>query len=270
MELRGGGTVLRKADPETAGWRYLHFALLEVFGELEGRGGDLELALVPLEGRMSVETPRATYTLVRKSVFRQLPQVLYLPPGVPFRVRAQGQPALVAVGGAPAEGHYPERLFLPEEMRRELRGGGPALRQVNHILGPDLPAERLLLYEVYTPSGRFSGWPPHRHDGEQGSAYMEEVYLYRVEPKGAFAIHLNYQEDGVAEVYLARDMDLVLVPKGYHPVAAPPGANVYYLNYMAGELYREKRATPPQDDPVWAWVKGNWEGDPLPLPLREE
>lgn len=118
-------------------------------------------------------------------------------------------------------GRFPERLFRPEEMRRELRGGGAALRQVNHILGPDLPAERLILYEVYTPSGRFSGWPPHRHDGIQGSAYMEEIYLYRVEPKGAFAIHVNYDDEGLSQVFLARDLDLVLVPRGYHPVAAP-------------------------------------------------
>ncbi len=98
---------------------------------------------------------------------------------------------------------------------------------------------------------------------------MEETYLYRVHPEEAFALHVNYEEEGGPQVYLARDLDLVLVPRGYHPVAAPPGANVYYLNYLAGELYAEGRATPPVDDPVWAWVKGNWEGDPLPLPLEE-
>ncbi|RTH38625.1 5-deoxy-glucuronate isomerase [Thermus scotoductus] len=267
--LSGGVEVLRRADPETVGWRYLHFLLVRVAGQAEGKAGGLELALVPVEGEAVVETPSGTYTLKRASVFRSLPHVLYLPPGTPFRLRTEGLPSLVAVGGAPAEGRYPERVFQPAEMRRELRGGGAALRQVNHILGPHLPAERLILYEVYTPSGRFSGWPPHRHDGLLGSAYMEETYLYRVEPKGAFALHVNYHEGGAAEVYLAKDLDLVLVPKGYHPVAAPPGANVYYLNYMAGELYGAERSTPPVDDPVWAWVKDDWEGNPLALPLEE-
>lgn len=267
--LHGEAEVLRRADPGTVGWRYLHFLLVRVAGQAEGRAEGLELAMVPVEGEVMVEIPSGTYTLGRRSVFRSLPHVLYLPPGTPFRLRAAGVPSLVALGGAPAEGRYPERLFQPAEMRRELRGGGAALRQVNHILGPHLPAERLILYEVYTPSGRFSGWPPHRHDGLQGSAYMEETYLYRVEPRGAFAIHVNYHEGGAAEVYLAKDLDLVLVPRGYHPVAAPPGANVYYLNYMAGELYGAERSTPPVDDPVWAWVKDDWEGNPLALPLEE-
>lgn len=270
IRLQGRYRLLRRADPETAGWRYLHFHLLEVEGEVEGFAPGLELALVPLEGKGWAEASRGRYPLARRGVFRERPSVLYLPPGVAFRLSPEGGPLLLALGGAPAQGRYPERLFLPGEMRVELRGGGPALRQVNHILGPDLPAERLLLYEVYTPSGHWSGWPPHRHDGRLGSAYMEETYLYRVEPRGAFALHLNYDLGaGVWEAYPVRDLDLVLVPRGYHPVAAPPGANVYYLNYMAGELLEEHRATPPVDDPLWAWVKGDWAGRPLRLPLEE-
>ncbi len=269
IRLAGHLRVLRRADPETLGWRYLHFLLLEVGGEGEGLAPGLELALVPLEGRGWVETPQATYALARKGVFQELPRVLYLPPGTPFRLEAEEGPFLLALGGAPARGRYPERLFHPGEMLREMRGGGPALRQVNHILGANLPAERLLLYEVYTPSGRWSGWPPHRHDGRLGSAYLEETYLYRVEPREAFALHLGYGEEGLLEARLARDLDLIPVPRGYHPVAAPPGANVYYLNYLAGELEGEARATPPVDDPLWAWVKGEWEGRPLGLPLGD-
>ena len=270
IRLRGRVSLLRRADPETVGWRFLHFALARVEGEAQGVGEGVELALVPLEGKVFVRVGLEDYALVRKDVFRSLPHVLYLPPGVPFRLEVEGGPGLLALGGAPAEGRYPVRLFRPEEMRRELRGGGPALRQVNHVLGPDLPAERLLLYEVYTPSGRFSGWPPHRHDGLLGSPYLEETYLYRVRPEGAFAIHVNYDpERGTEEVHLARDLDLVLVRGGYHPVAAPPGANAYYLNYLAGELVGEARGRPPVDDPLWAWVKGDWSGDPIPLPLEE-
>lgn len=270
IRLEGNCAVLRRADPQTAGWRYLYFALLEVRGVVEGEGEGLELAFVPIEGRGWVETRSHSYPLTRTSVFTHLPEVLYLPPGGGFRIHAEEGPFLLALGGAPAEGLYPERLFRPVEMRQELRGGGAALRQVNHILGPHLPAERLILYEVYTPSGRFSGWPPHRHDGLLGSAYMEETYLYRVTPPEAFAIHVNYDPEHRREkLHLARDLDLVLVPGGYHPVAAPPGANVYYLNYMAGELLGEARATPPVDDPVWAWVKEDWSGNPLRLPLEE-
>ena len=46
----------------------------------------------------------------------------------------------------------------------EIRGGGNATRQINHILKPEFPAHRLLIVEVYTPSGNWSSYPPHKHD----------------------------------------------------------------------------------------------------------
>ncbi len=32
------------------------------------------------------------------------------------------------------------------------------------------------------------------------------------------------------------DRNVVLVPRGYHPVSSPYGFNLYYLNVMAGPL----------------------------------
>ena len=48
-------------------------------------------------------------------------------------------------------------------------------------VGEPLPAEHLILYEVYVPRGTWAGWPPHRHDGVQGSPYLEEVYYFRLD-----------------------------------------------------------------------------------------
>ena len=234
-------------------------------GETEGQ----EAALVPLEGAARVTANGASFLLERKSVFAGLPHVLYLPPGTRYRVEARTA-FTFALGGAPASGRYPLRLFRPEEMKVEIRGGANATRQVNHVLGPHLPAERLILFEVYTPSGFWSGWPPHRHDGRMGSAYLEETYYYQITPKHGFAIHRNYTKDtDLDECLLARDGDLILVPEGYHPVAAPPGSNVYYLNYLAGELLDEARATPPKDDPDWAWMREDWAGKPITIPISE-
>ena len=66
---------------------------------------------------------------------------------------------------------------------------------------------------------------------------------------------------------LARNGALVLVTQGYHPVAAAPGSNVYFLNFLAGELLDEARARPPLDDHHFAWMKQNWEGNRLVLPI---
>jgi 5-deoxy-glucuronate isomerase len=259
------GSTLVSITPESAGWTYLSFAVhrLKTGETFSAESDDLELALVPLSGKAKIEVGDHEFQVSRRGVFLEMPQVLYLPPGSRFTVHAESDFGF-SLGGAPAEGRYPVRLFEPREMRSELRGGVNATRRVNHILGADLPAERLLLYEVYTPSGGWSGWPPHRHDGRVNSLYIEETYYYKIQPSSGWAIHRNYSpEDALDELLLARDGDLILAPRGYHPVAAPPGSNVYYLNYMAGEALNEARATPPVDDPDWAWMRQNWSGNPF-------
>ena len=51
----------------------------------------------------------------------------------------------------------------------------------------------------------------------------------------------------------------VLVPEGYHPVAAAPGYNTYYLNFLAGSA----QSLANSDDPAHAWIKDSWrEKDP--------
>ena len=264
-----GGRVA--VTPQSAGWQYLSFAVqtLETNGVYAGDSGGLELAIVPLSGAGVIKVGGQTFSLSRASVWLELPQVLYLPPHTAFTITAVSSFEF-SVGGAPAEGRYPVRLLEPSEMRSELRGGANATRQVNHILGAELPAERLLLYEVYTPSGNWSGWPPHRHDGELGSLYIEETYFYKIHPNTGWAVHRNYSsQHGLDELLLARDGDLILAPHGYHPVSAPPGSNVYYLNYMAGEALGAARAAPPVDDADWAWMRGDWAGEPFAIPFGD-
>lgn len=267
------GPVRLEVTPTTAGWRYLHFRLIALAPGERYRhpGGEDEMAVTPLSGAVEVLVGRTSYHLRRDDVFTAPPQVLYVPPGEDILITALSACEL-ALGGAPAAGKYPPRLFRADEMRYELRGGGPALRQVNHILAAPLPAERLILYEAYVPGGAWSGWPPHCHDGYAGSPYLEEVYYYRFRPTYGFGIHRNYRRDeAFDEVFAVRHGEAVLVTKGFHPTTAAPGATMYFLNYLAGELYDEARATPPVDDPDFAWMKQDWEGGrlPLPVPYRE-
>ena len=46
------------------------------------------------------------------------------------------------------------------------------------------------------------------------------------------------------------DRDVVLVPRGYHPVGAPHGYDLYYLNVMAGP----KRVWRFHNDPAHEWL----------------
>lgn len=258
--------------PQRAGWHYLSFRVIVLAAgeQYTLHTGGEEIALVPLQGAGILAVDGATYALQRSGVFVGPPSLLYAPPGKTIIVTAE-RGFEFAVGGAPATGKYGVRLIRPEEIKCELRGGGAALRQVNHILAPPLPAERLILFEVYVPGGSWSGWPPHCHDGSGGSPYLEETYYYRIDPVDGFAIHRNYRLDAdFDELLPVRSGDLVLVTQGYHPVAAAPGCNVYFLNYLAGELLDAARARPPLDDYRYAWIKENWEGNRLQLPIARE
>lgn len=263
-----GETIV--VTPQSAGWQYLGFrvVVLAAGEQYTVHTGGEEVALVPLQGAGVLTVDGASYALQRSGVFVGPPSLLYAPPGKTVVVKAE-RAFEFAVGGAPATGKYGVRLIRPEEIKCELRGGGAARRQVNHILAPPLPAERLILFEVYVPGGSWSGWPPHCHDGSGGSPYLEETYYYRIDPADGFAIHRNYRLDtDFDELLPVHSGDLVLVTQGYHPVAAAPGCNVYFLNYLAGELLDEERARPPLDDSRYAWIKTDWEGNLLKLPIE--
>lgn len=266
-----GSKILIEVTPESAGWQYLGFQVVKL------RAGEnhqvstagIEMALVPLYGAGTFRVDNEVYSVSRTSPFAEMPHILYVPPGHEVQVEAAAEGFEFAYGSAPAEGKYPLRLFKPAEMKSEVRGGGAATRQVNHVLAHPLPAERLILFEVYVPGGMYSGWPPHCHDGYEGSPYLEETYYYRIDPAATgFCIHRNYRCDNdFDEVFTVKDGELVLVTQGFHPVAVPPGSNVYFLNYLAGELLDDDRGTPPYDDPAWGWMKDDYEGNKMVLPV---
>src|SRR5207248_535390 len=65
-------------------------------------------------------------------------------------------------------------------------------------------------------------------------------------PPDGFAVQLVYTHDrSLDEAIQVHDGDVVLVPRGYHPVAAGPGYDLYYLNVMAGPTRRWLVTTDP-------------------------
>lgn len=266
----GDSRVVLDVTPESANWEYLSFKVVALkTGQTHAvQTGSTEVALVPLAGNGVFIVSGERFEVARDGVFTQKPHVLYVPPGREVTVEAVNDFEF-AIGGAPAEGKYPVRLFTPAEMRVDIRGSGASRRQVNHTLAHPLPAERLILYEVYVPSGAWSGWPPHCHDGYQDSPYLEETYYFRIDPDYGFAVHRNYRVDNdFDEVFPVRHGDLVLVTQGFHSTAPAPNCNLYFLCYLAGELLDEARATPPFEDPNFSWIKNDWEANPMQLPVR--
>jgi 5-deoxy-glucuronate isomerase len=255
-----------RVTPESANWRYLIFEVNS--GPFVEENGDAETVLVPLSGSCRVEADGYVWELGgRENVFAGLPWALYLPRETAYDVETEGE---VAVCSARCKNRREPVLISPADVEVEVRGAGNATRQINHIVKPGFPAERILVVEVYTPSGNWSSYPPHKHDEDHGDseAVLEETYYFRTreEPPGAFAVQRLYSPAHDLDLTVTvRDRDLLLVPYGYHTTCAAQGYDLYYLNALAGD----RRTMAAADDPALAWIRSAWsELDPDPrVPL---
>ncbi|HEX5934766.1 MAG TPA: 5-deoxy-glucuronate isomerase, partial [Pseudorhizobium sp.] len=112
-------------------------------------------------------------------------------------------------------------------------------------------ADSLLVTEVFTPSGNWSSYPPHRHDEDRfpEMTYLEETYYHRLNPGQGYGHQRVFTEDGeLDETISFSNHDVVLVPKGHHPCAAPYGYDMYYLNVMAGPVRKWRFQNHPDHD----------------------
>lgn len=260
----GRGTTMA-AESDKVGFEYLKLLVrqLQAGDEYSSDTAANELGIVGLGGRFDVSSTEGIWKSVgsRANVFSGMPSAVYLPIQTKFTITAITNCDL-AFCYSLANTKYPGALIKPEDVAVEIRGGGNATRQINHILTPQFPADRLLIVEVYTPSGNWSSYPPHKHDvhNPPGEVDLEELYYYRVDRPEGYAIQRVYTRDGrLNETLTVRNGDLVLVPEGYHPVVAAHGYNIYYLNVLAGSA----RSMAASDDPDYAWVRDSWkEKDP--------
>jgi len=274
--------LLLDITPEIAGWEFISFQARRLgTGESwSSTTGDSELALVNLTGRYAVASSRGNWSGIggRASVFESAAHALYLPRHTEFTVTAE-QGGDYAVASVPTDEDHEPWLILPEQVDCSIRGGDNASRQINSLLPPGSPVHRIVLVEVYTPSGNWSSYPPHKHDvhieaadGQLIEADLEEVYFYRIDKPGGYAVQRVYTDDQsplhragypIDALLRAEHNSAVLVPEGYHPVVSAPGYTTYYLNVLAGSA----QSLANQDDPQHTWVKENYrkKDDRVPL-----
>lgn len=254
---RSGDRPALSITPESAGWTYIGFEVFKLSpGEtLSQSTGEDEVCLVLLSGRADVATANTSWLNIgeRMSVFEQIPPYsVYVPNDNRFKVTAVTELEL-AVCKAPGHGNHDARLIGPSDVGVETRGEGVTQRFIHNILPEQEPADSLLVVEVFTPQGHWSSYPPHKHDRDAlpEESLLEETYYFHVKPEQGFAVQRVYTDDrSLDETLAVKDSEAVLVPKGYHPVSAPPGYDVYYLNVMAGP----QRVWKFHNDPDHAWL----------------
>lgn len=250
-----GGSV-HAISPQSAGWRYVGFEVVDMrAGDIvERQTGDREYCLVLVRGRAAISAGGTAFGKLggRASPFEGAPAAVYVPAKSSFSVAADG-PVELALCSAPGTGKLPARLIDPATMRQEVRGSGTNTRHVRNILPENEPAESLLVVEVITPGGNWSSYPPHKHDSDRlpEESHLEETYYHRLSPPTGFAFQRVYTDDrSIDETMAISDRDVVLVPRGYHPVGAPHGYDLYYLNVMAGP----RRTWKFFNDPAHEWM----------------
>jgi 5-deoxy-glucuronate isomerase len=228
--------------PKSADWGYVGFGLyhLEAGQNVSEQTGDSEVILVLVEGKAEISGAGQNFGQLgqRMDVFeRTPPHCVYIPNGSHWEAKATTSLTL-AVCTAPGKCGHKAQIIGPKGIDLEERGKGANTRYIHNIGMENRDvADSLLVTEVFTPNGNWSSYPPHRHDEDNfpEMTYLEETYYHRLNPSQGFGFQRVFTEDGTLDETMAvANGDVVLVPKGHHPCAAPYGYDMYYLNVMAG------------------------------------
>ncbi len=248
--------VVHRVTPKSAGWTYVGFEArdLKAGKRVSIDSGATETCVVVLSGKARVRSKGFDSGTIgaRAHVFEAPPWSVYLPAGSAYSIKAVTD-CEVAICTAPGKPGRAARVIAPDEVETLTRGKGSNTRYIRNVLPESAPADSLLVVEAITPGGHWSSYPPHKHDRDAipEESYLEETYYHRISPPQGFALQRLYTADrSLDETLAVGDRDVVLVPRGYHPVGAPHGYDLYYLNVMAGP----KRTWRFYNDPDHAWI----------------
>ncbi len=271
----GGSGEFARVRADEAGWEYLNMSAMRLNASetYSDHTGDYENAVVVLGGVCNIRTSDGEFMQVgrRPNVFSGMPYALYLSRNKDFEIEAVTNGLEIASCWVPTDEDHPTQLVTPDMSNIEIRGGANATRQINGILPPGFDCHRIVCVEVYTPSGNWSSYPPHKHDvhreDENGNvleADLEEIYFYKIDHPNGYAYQRVYNDSrSIDGLMMAENHDAVLVPEGYHPVVSAHGYTTYYLNFLAGSA----QSLANSDDPAYAWVKDTWTYKDPRLPL---
>lgn len=240
LQRRGDGDAR-----ELSTWRLRVPAGAEARHSVPGEEG----VLVVQSGAAAVSVSGQQFSVSRKDVFEERATAIYVPSGADVAVAASTDFEAILFS-TPAQAAAQPAIVRPSDVRVNARGKDVYSREVHDIFVTDKQVSRLMVGETFNPPGHWSSFPPHKHDGRDGEPVLEEVYYFRISPAQGFGQQMLYTEAGECVAHVVRDGDTVLLPYGYHPVAAAPGYRLYYLWGMAGA----QRRLALHEDPAHKWI----------------
>lgn len=258
--------IVERVNPGNSPLKWITFSQLrlnDATPEWELDTGANEMVIDILGGHCTVHVDAgplsATFPEIgqRADVFSGRPTMVYVPRDCRVRLFSEREGCDMALIAAPAQNRHIPVLVCPEECLTLTVGKENWQRSVATSIGDNVKADRLLVGETINPPGNWSSSPPHKHDRREGNEVpMEEVYFYRMEPEQGFALQRVYTSPTDTEpfdvTYAVKQDDIVVLPRGYHPVVAAPGYRLFYLWALAGD---ERKYGSWSDDPAHAWVK---------------
>ena len=225
---RPHGSLADGADPvaltpDVAGWSFAGLRVLALPAGVERSisTGESEACLLPLSATdVTVRCGDDQFVLAgRSSVFARVTDFAYVPRDATVTIEstAGGE---IAIAMARCERRLSPRYGPAEEVAIEIRGAGPATRQVTNFMSPEVweHADKLMCVELLTPDGNWSSYPPHRHDDSpECPVNNEEIYYFRIGRAGTaefsadgFGMHRIYTPDGsIDENVVVGDLSLI-------------------------------------------------------------
>lgn len=199
----------------------------------------VEMLIVILSGKVKITIGEYIHVLTRKSVFKEKAQAVFVADFKNVEITSITDSQIVICGAKVKNGNSLDPVLIKSEDIKSYEVGRENFsRRVDKIIEHDFPAQNILAGETFNEPGKWSSFPPHKHDTQINNeeSIHDEVYLFKIREPYGFGCQRIYTKDGhINETITVKDNTLTLIPKGYHPVVAAPGTHLYYFWILTGK-----------------------------------
>lgn len=223
---RGRNVFIHPGNSSMQHVSYARIRLDQAQDQVQFTNAGQETGFICLNGRATVSAAGQSFTMGPDDA-------VYVSKDMAMDIRTDATCDLVECS-APVTGNYGLQFVCAEDVRRNAKlhfmaGTEGAKREISILLGANVQAGRIVVGITRSKPGNWTSWPPHEHAG-----MLEEIYVYVDMPAPAFGVQFVYTDAITpAEVEVVREGDAVLLPAGYHPNVAIPGAALNFVWIMS-------------------------------------